>query len=774
MREDSMNSNSDWLDEAITHAVEIPQHVVNAAWDRLATEHVVAGRLMQLAFGLIEPLEAELKHIHACDRCCQLYNRLRPAEKDDIYCEKGSDVSHTNGQMTLWRRSDFLSGNGNGHHNGHLFPQANRPHTVPDFLREHLQVHRAVVFPGDQVAQTSWQFGLLIQLLKDKPEFGKRILNAICDNAFETLQPRLTKSQKTFVCFGTAMHQCGIELATRFNDSGLGNPHVVLAHDYYEPSLICDPKEFRDAEVVVLVDVFHTGSLLRRVIASCERFSPRRVFGLALIDQDQSTLKDIEYYSLWRDVREDRVPLAQFLRDAELQDDTLIERFEPNSQCAILRTEPIRQQTDNHLFPNVDPQLVVHVVATDALKCDYRICGKRYPFVVNVLDLIKKDDESRQFIAGCSKGALADLAFQKTCLVFNVGRAQRAGQIAKLLSGSTGWPVFPIGTKGTTFRLTDQQCRQIACFDNVVLVDAAIRTGESLTAVTRAIQRELISHHPRLIAFSVLNALSSTTQSQLSSDIGIEIRTLFTFPLTPPTEEVRHWAKAQKKALSMLLVDNPLFAGVHPILRDYCDTSRKNTWGREKVLSRTEKLELAKHAISYGRSPSFNANQIVTACHNTLPRAIRHLPVNEVVHDQSMQTLLMGVMYNSVPPSVKESAVFALAAAENYDWMNLTWLKHNRRFLGARANAWKAVLVVECQMRLNGLNSQLTEFREAAMEYRKSLECGDVEPSHRDIYRGSLFPECMPLDELKNKPSTQPDERVRMAQRLDKFIEIAG
>ena len=57
-------------------------------------------------------------------------------------------------------------------------------------------------------------------------------------------------------------------------------------------------------------------------------------------------------------------------------------------------------------------------------------------------------------------------------------------------------------------------------------------------------------------------------------------------------------------------------------------------------------------------------------------------------------------MYNSMKPHFKESAALALAAVQNYDWMTLDWLKRNRAFLGCAGNAWKSVVIVECQMKL--------------------------------------------------------------------------
>jgi hypothetical protein len=414
--------------------------------------------------------------------------------------------------------------------------------------------------PGEEVAQNTWQFGVISQILKESPDLGRQILNDICDAAFEALQKREPIVAKTLalVCFGHVMHQCGVELATRFHDAGLSTPHVILAHDYYDPCLICSPSEFVDADVVVIVDVVHSGNLLRRIIAACEHFETIRVTGLALIDQSPKPLEGIDYQALWSEEIEARIPLAQYVKESSAEVRRL-RRFEANSECAVQTTESINLKNAGHLLPDIDPQLLVHMLATDALKCDYAIYGKTYPFAVNVLDLIKKDDESCRFLVTCSKSVLADLAFQKSCFAYHVGRSLRAGRIAKVLSENTGWPSIAIGTKGSTFALTDKQSRQLACFDNVVLVDAAIRTGETISAITRAVLREALCHRPRFIGFTILNALPPGFKEDLAVELGIEIRSLFDFPLTPPTEEVRHWATAQKLSIRDAMRNDPFF-----------------------------------------------------------------------------------------------------------------------------------------------------------------------------------------------------------------------
>jgi hypothetical protein len=763
---DSMPPNDEWLDVAISNVTQLSDDVVEAAWERFQQEHISPGRLMQLAFELAHTSQPESAHLRACTHCRNQFECFEAMNGCNAEIKDRSTPATTYRNLRLIY--DAEASNGNGHH---IAPHKRRQN-VPNTIREHVQFTGPVIMPGEDVSLTTWQFGAISDILKYSHDEGKRILNEICDTAFDRLQERPSVSARAmaFVCFGRTMHRCGIELATRFYDAGLGLPHVILAHDYYDPCLVCSPSEFVGTDVVVLVDVVHSGNLLRRLVSACESFNPKRVTGLALIDQSPQPIEGVSYQALWFEDAETRIPLAQFLHDSPSSANKL-RRFEANSQCAIQLTESIESSQSSHLLPDIDSQLLVHILATDALKCDYPIYGKTYPFVVNVLDLIKKDGESRRFIGSCFRSVLADLAFQKTCLAFHVGRSQRAGQIARLISEVTSWPSIPIGTKGSAFALNDKQCRRLACFDNVVIVDAAIRTGETISAITRAVLREAFQQ-PRIIACTVLNALPRPLKSQLCAALNIEIRSLFDFPLTPPTEEIRHWVSAQKTIISDALQNDPAFESVQPILVDYCDLQRNR--GRRKAIpqSRSAQMDLARRAVAYGRSPQQAAKDVAMDCQKRSARAIRHLPVSDVIRDSAMQSMLIGVMYNSVPAPLKESAVFGLAAAENYDWMNLQWLKCNRRFLCTK-QSWKSVLLVGCQMKLSGRMSPLREFKSAALKYRNQLEREKSGSDSEFMTQQSLFAGDE-FDYVSKHPQSQQMERKLVADRLGAIIELAG
>lgn len=762
-------SNPDDWDEMICAALSTSEDAAEDAWRRFVNEHVLPGRLMQLAIGEIEASHADLSHLRSCDSCRSQYDFYHAVEENDRICEERQHLS--NGQLNLWSPSDFETT-----FEGQAVAAEAQVggSSVPELLRKHLLVEGPVIMPGEEVALRTWQFGLITSMLKDSPNVGREVLTVISDAAFTTLQARpiVAARAAAIVCFGSAMHLCGINLATRFQDAGLQLPHVILAHDYYDPSLVCSSHELIDADVVVIVDVMHSGTLLRALIAACERFSPARVTSLVVIDQTLGHTGTINYRSLWVDENDTRIPLEQYASFSSEKDVQVLQRFEPNAECATQRVTSSKTSAPRDLLREIDPQLLTHVLATDALKCDHVISGKTYPFVVNVLDLLKRDDDSRQFITSASRSALADLAFEKTCIAFHSGRSRRAGIIAQALSSSIGWPAIPIGGKGNAFALTDQQSRHLADFDNVVIVDAAIRTGETLSAINRAVRKAMLFNRPRFIAFAVLMGLQSIEQKRLSEELGIELRSLFEFPLTPPTEEVRHWAKAQKHLIGEALHNNPLFESIQSILGDYCNARRQKMRIVPKPRSRSEQLELARRAMSYGRSTVNHAMDVTHSCHERSSRSIRHLPVTEVIHDNAMQSVLMGVLYNSVPAPLKESAVFGLAAAENYDWMDSPWLKCNQRFLST-TQAWKSVLLVECQMKLLGRESELTKFRNAAIDFRKEVIQNNAEPIVCNSYQHVLFSDDEPSEESsRQKTITQADPR-RIVKNLEAIIEVA-
>jgi hypothetical protein len=320
--------------------------------------------------------------------------------------------------------------------------------------------------------------------------------------------------------------------------------------------------------------------------------------------------------------------------------------------------------------------------------------------------------------------------------------------------------------------VSDAQLKQLASYDTVVIVDAALRTGDTLSALVRTIEDKWLLKHTEFVALCVLNALSHALQGDLASTLGIEIRTLFDLPLAPPTEEVRHWTNIQKALIRSRMASSGTFANIEHVILGYCTPGKRCYPHPSSNVDKTR--ELIEHAVHAAESVLDGSQRIEAACVGSKPQFIRHLSVNEVVHDRNVQELLIGVMFNSVKASLKESAAFALAAARNYEWMNLDWLKLNRPFIASAGQAWKSIVMVECEMKLSGRERELTRFRDATLEFREQ------EVSRINVHSHSSTQLLLAgtSDDAPSaiSPSPQSDAKKTnsvMIERLDAFVAAA-
>ena len=241
-------------------------------------------------------------------------------------------------------------------------------------------------------------------------------------------------------------------------------------------------------------------------------------------------------------------------------------------------------------------------------------------------------------------------------------------------------------------------------------------------------------------------------------------------PLAPPTLEVRHWASEQKAAIRAKMIESQAFASMAEVLGDYCDP-RRGGFRAETDRSIDETKTLLEDAVSSAQDEIQGVRAVGTACREGKPTLIRHLTLDEVVQDRKVQDVLLGVMYNSMSPSFKESAAFGLAAAGNYEWMELDWLKCNRALLSSVSNSWKSIPMIECNMKMTDREHELACFRNAAIEYRNRVVHGipDTEPHDKQ----QLLPEIVERG-MEQAPARSDDKMVsKICERLDVMIEAA-
>ena len=755
--------NDDPIDLLLFDIASDSEKEIDSAWKTCCEEHIRPSRIVEISLEGAKASRDEVLHLQLCDSCRTHYEDYLEQKKQLASATRSYPVQ--NGAERS-QASDFSENDQST--NGETSTRGFANDSIPASVVSAFLVDAPILFPGGEVARRSWQFGLIASLRKAGSMLAEEATKTCCDELLAAIRNRLNIDLQNvmFVCFGEAMHTCGVELAARLFDAVSVAPHVVLAHDYYAPKLVCDSREFENTDVVVLVDVVHSGSLLRRLIKLCLDYGPSTVKGLALIGQSEFVKDEVDYAAIWQSESEAREPLDEFRSTASDADLGRLRIFDPNRSCALqpYSDRLVDCDTSSASFEYIDPQLQECIERTDAMKCDFQIGSKKYAFAVNVLDLLRKDEESRKFIIGRAYSMLADCAFRNTCLAFHAGRSARAGVIAKALSDVSGWPSMAIGTRGKTFTLTDQQCRRFASFDNIVIVDAAIRTGDTIAAIAQAIAQQKVMEEPRVVGFCVLNSLTDIELEALSSKLDIELRSAFRLPLAPPSDEIRHWTSQQKAAIGKELIDQCASELIRKVLSEYCTPAFRKVFGKA-TQSSDEVALLINKAISHARKTSSAADQISVACSTRSPSAIRHLQVDDVINDRTVQTMLNGIMFNSMKPQFKESAAIALAAAGRYDWMTLKWLKVNEAFLESRGSAWKSIVMIEQLMSKDGRQHELRVFKEAAIEYRDIREA-EVAKRKPMFTQSSLFSDL-------NEGTGSIETKDVVSERLDAFIEAA-
>lgn len=715
------------FDNWIQETLGVSEEEVRKAVELSSRRHLSPARIAALAFEAVTGEDDELFHLNYCDECreqFEFYSEGDEQQRDAL------SVLHADSRDQRGRSASSDVGV-NASRRG-TSSQSFSP--VPQVIRDLFRVEVPLLFPDGNVARSSWQFGRAVASGGQRQKEVQAALSLCCDRLFDLILATFDSDLQNimFVCFGETMHECGVGLATRVLSLTGKSPHVVLAHDYYEPKVVCDPQEFTDSKVVVLVDVIHSGSLVQRLFRLCTQFDPASVSAVSLISQIGNGCEEVPCLSVWTLEREVRDPLARFRATASERELKCLQTFDPNRSCAMdcdslagPTASKSRAVSSNDFV--IEAELRDCIERTNAMKMDYRISGKLYSFAVNVLDLLKKDEDSRKFVLSRANQVLADIALRasgSTCLAYHAGRASRAGYIAKLLGGNLGWPVMAMGRRNRAFALTDRQCRYFALFDNVVIVDSAIRTGDSIAALACAIGKEKVMAEPRVIGFVVFNSLSDGQLETLSSKLNIELRSAFRLPLAPPTKEIRHWAALHKKEIGELLLKQCDSAVVRDVLLDYCFPHHNSAFVRSSFDSDIL-LSKLNEAISRGLERRTASDEVHNACMARSPKSIRHLEVDTVINDRMAQSMLNGIMFNSMKPQMKETAAIALAAADRFDWMTGDWLKVNEPFLSSPTSAWKCVVLIEQLMANKGRLKELKVFRDSVCEYiefRKVLE----------------------------------------------------
>lgn len=597
--------------------------------------------------------------------------------------------------------------------------------TVPDQLREALRYVGPVMFPGGEkspegeVVEGCWEFGRLEEL---DVQHREPIVEAIAQEAYEKIGPDLEKHDKVFiVCFTHPVHLCGVRLARKLieHDHPKENVHAVLATDAHEPDLRCRPGELENTRVIVMVDVIHTGGLLKQLCLACRKRAAREVVGLAIIDQADEQL-ELPRYSLWFDFPERRTSYAQYINgsapDTHSFFDRDTSRVRRSLPSGFQDTRTARETIGNRLGST----LARHVVRTGAVKRDARIGGQLYPWVIDILCLLK-DPAARTELVQLAVKCLHDLATAGTCVIYSQDKQGRAGVWAKHLAAALNLPLVPVGTHGKdALRVTEEQRRELAKHTRAILVDAAIRTGKNLAVMMHLLRDAEGAPIQEVVPFYALNGLSPDRQEQLQREHRLTIQAVFDFPLSPPIKETvgRYNRKRLAKTLDKLAGLAP--AEEHQLwvafLRQYC----KRHMERPRNIHPGQNLKKAEADLQNAQAEGQHGPQVLLRWEKPQrphPGVLKRLDVEHLLIDPTIRNILYGFVYNSMPPSVIEWSALALASQNVYDWFTKDWLITHQEFFTRRRIHWEFLVGIAYWIKEHGDAGLIEEVRSALREF---------------------------------------------------------
>jgi len=592
---------------------------------------------------------------------------------------------------------------------------------IPSILRENLRSTGPVVFPDGEVADGAWEFGRMTKL---RETVADSINAVICDRAWDRLRPGLPRRGVVIVCFSQPMHKCGKRLAAKLDAAGTEDIHVVMADGFFEPKLWCDPKELHRRHVIVLVDVIHTGGLLRRLFELCRKTGPHDLMGVAVIDQSVAA-RNVGHplLGLWQEKPEKRTRYHG-------SPGTHVRFFDPVAALSLPQDELPSEVADSknarltieRLLTDIAP-LLPYIESTGALKQDAEIGGAHYPWAIDLLCLLG-DERARNELASRALSALEPLAARGPwCLVYHAARHQRAGAWATLIAKVFGWPIVKVGHKSCAHfqPIEKAQHRALTKSPRMLVVDAAIRTGKTLNSLVALIRRARLPADGEIASFYAFDGLFDEQRGDLQQNLRVDVHSLFRLPLGAPTEPVgRHCRQRLKGTLEEL--DDPK-SREHALwadpVRAYC---RKKLVQVGRPPRHTPKLNVEwslRRALDEGQRGS--EARLEHACDPPRPSLLKQLDMSYALREPRTRNVLHGFLCNSMPPDFIEWCAIALATLGDYEWLDHDWLVlHKWFFTDSLSSRWLFLACVTYWLRREGRSEQVDRVRNAIVTFRQS------------------------------------------------------
>ena len=590
----------------------------------------------------------------------------------------------------LQKPSQHISTNGDrdgrqaqpGYKNGSV--SAEKSEVVPALLVNGLRPSGPVAFPSGEVADAAWEFGLLEEFNSEDAEV---IIEAIAERAYKTLSREFRSQALVLVCFSYPIHRCGKRLAAKIIERNGTEAHVVLATNFFEPRLCCAARELHEQNVVLFVDVVHSGGLLDRLAAICNHAQPKQLLRIAVIDQGDNSKRKNPIHALWKERQENRIPIRDYLKTPNKQE--MLRFYDPEFARATAKQDLPKEIADRSAARDtieleLDP-ILPFISRTNALQADRAIAGVHYSWVIDLLRLLE-DSEASAFLVGRAIERLAHLPLHgRNCLVYPAERSQRAGRWARLIGKALDWPVVPIGQANRKFLqpLAAKQRKYISQFDSAVVIDAAVRTGDTLRSFVQLLKYTGKPVLQRVCGFYAFDGLFEADRGAILEELGVTIHSLVRVPLGRPIQPIGQYCREQMRSILLSLeaqypAEEPTWVSV---IRSYCKKKLgRRRWQPQPSGSPETRLRVAMEEWQRGHQV-----RLERSCYSAKSNLLKQLDVQFALHEPKTRMVLRGFLSNSMPPEFIEWCALAVASQYEYDWLDTDWLLLHENILSEPA-----------------------------------------------------------------------------------------
>ena len=608
------------------------------------------------------------------------------------------------------------------------------------FQRIGLRPDGLTMFPDGTIADGAWEFGHLLE--------GSNVnekLQVIAKVVADQISTEVKNRSVLIVAFSDAMHRLSIEVAALMKcESQDWDIHVAGVKRFHEPTLLCKPRIIKGTTVVLVTDVVRSGKLLDSLWNIVADKEPAEIRAFAMINQEYSGIYEEALSSLACEARSERIS-----NNGSSDDHFALRYFDPVSGKSRAEFDSKKEKTwcvegIADLLPLID--------GAGAFKRNHRIGRSTYPFAIDVISLLE-NDSAFETLATMARDFCLSLDQSKNWIfAFPADRAGRAGRVAQLLSGVSGWQNVALGSFDDScfLNISSETSLQIERSDGVIVVDAAIRSGATLRSQVEVLQEHYL---PKIEAFYVLDLRRERDRVAHELEIGIPINSMFQIPFGfAPAESVKHLLKARFEPLARSIDSSNYSDPVKAVMKTFYQRmfeTKRRAWSQDVVGEKIEPV-LQKGAadpmalvedMATGQRPNFSLTGFLDAEIGLMDES-QHRDANYTIN-------------NTATPGLLKELALTLTSHGDYGWFNRNWLLLHEPLITSADSRWDFLSAVAFDA-VRRAPSSAMEMHDAVVEYRAAVDDRAKKSANEMLFELPADPRitagCDVLEEILSKP----------------------